>query len=75
MPITSRDGHEFRVRRRHIALPHGVRAPSDDRAVRLETKAMVTAPRDGVISGIHFEPGDTFDKNAVLVTLIEQEEA
>jgi 3-methylcrotonyl-CoA carboxylase alpha subunit len=36
---------------------------------------VITAPRDGMVSDIHFKPGDTFDKSAVLVTLSEQEEA
>ena len=35
---------------------------------------VITAPRDGEVSEVHFEPGDTFDKNATLVTLREKEE-
>jgi len=35
---------------------------------------VITATRDGEVSGVHFEPGDTFDKNAALVTLKEKEE-
>lgn len=35
---------------------------------------VITAPRDGEVSQVHFEPRDTFDKNAVLVTLREKEE-
>jgi len=35
---------------------------------------VITAPRDGEVSEVHFEPGDTFDKNAALVTLREKEE-
>jgi 3-methylcrotonyl-CoA carboxylase alpha subunit len=32
---------------------------------------VVSAPRDGQVAEIHFEPGASFDKNAVLVTLRE----
>ena len=35
---------------------------------------MITAPRDGEVSQVHVEPGDTFDKNAALITLREKEE-
>jgi acetyl/propionyl-CoA carboxylase alpha subunit len=35
---------------------------------------VITAPRDGEVSEVHFEPGDTFDKNAALVTLKGKEE-
>jgi len=35
---------------------------------------VITATRDGEVSEVHFEPGDTFDKNATLVTLKEKEE-
>ncbi|MCP4574956.1 MAG: acetyl-CoA carboxylase biotin carboxyl carrier protein subunit, partial [Deltaproteobacteria bacterium] len=35
---------------------------------------IIAAPRDGEISKIHFEPGETFDKNAVLITLTDKEE-
>lgn len=35
---------------------------------------VITAPRDGEVSQIHFEPGDTFDKNAALITLTENKE-
>ena len=35
---------------------------------------VITATRDGEVSEVHFEPGDTFDKNAALVTLKEKEE-
>jgi biotin carboxyl carrier protein len=30
---------------------------------------VITAPSDGEVSQIHFEPGDTFEKNATLITL------
>lgn len=36
---------------------------------------VITAPRDGEVGKIHFKPGDTFDKNAVLITLTENKEA
>jgi biotin carboxyl carrier protein len=36
---------------------------------------VIAAPRDGEIAKINFEPGATFDKNDILVTLIEKEEA
>lgn len=36
---------------------------------------VITAPRDGEVFGINFEQGSTFDKNDVLVTLIEKEDA
>lgn len=36
---------------------------------------VITAPRDGEVSRINFEPGSTFDKNDVLVTLKEKEDA
>ena len=35
---------------------------------------VVVAPRDGHVAQIHFEPGQTFDKNAPLITLAENEE-
>jgi biotin carboxyl carrier protein len=35
---------------------------------------VVVAPRDGQVAQIHFEPGQTFDKNAPLITLAEKEE-
>jgi biotin carboxyl carrier protein len=35
---------------------------------------VIPAPRDGEVLQVHFEPGKTFDKNAVLVTLVEKEE-
>jgi len=35
---------------------------------------IITAPRDGVVSQVHVESGNTFDKNAALVTLREKEE-
>ena len=35
---------------------------------------VIQAPRDGEVSEVYFEPGDTFDKNAALVTLKEKEE-
>ena len=33
---------------------------------------VIKAPRDGEVEQLHLTPGQTFDKNAVLVTLIEQ---
>ncbi len=36
---------------------------------------IITAPRDGEVEQIHFEPGSSFDKNAILVTLVKKEEA
>ena len=35
---------------------------------------VITAARDGKVSEVHYGPGDTFDKNAALVTLKELEE-
>lgn len=35
---------------------------------------MIMAPRDGEVSRIHFEPGEPFDKNAVLVSLEQKKE-
>ena len=32
----------------------------------------ITAPRDAVVSAVHFAEGQTFERNAVLVTLAEQ---
>ena len=34
---------------------------------------IIAAPRDGNVARVHFKPGDTFDKNAVLITLIDKE--
>ncbi len=34
----------------------------------------IKAPRGGRVARVHFGPGETFDKNAVLVTLAEEEE-
>jgi 3-methylcrotonyl-CoA carboxylase alpha subunit len=36
---------------------------------------VIQAPRAGEISQVHYLAGETFDKNAVLVTLTEQEES
>ena len=36
---------------------------------------VIPAPRKGEVSRVHFTAGDTFDKNAVLVTLAEEEES
>lgn len=36
---------------------------------------VITAPRDGEVSTVNFEVGQAFDKNDVLVTLKEKEEA
>ena len=30
---------------------------------------VISAPRDGQVAAIHFEPGESFDKNAALMTL------
>lgn len=35
---------------------------------------VISAPRDGVVAQIHFEPGQTFDKNATLITLADIKE-
>lgn len=35
---------------------------------------IITAPRDGEVAKVIFEPGKTFDKNAALVTLKQMEE-
>lgn len=35
---------------------------------------VITAPRDGEVARIHYEPGDSFDKNAALVSLKEEKE-
>jgi biotin carboxyl carrier protein len=34
---------------------------------------VITAPRDGEVGQIHFEPGDTFDKNAALISLTKNQ--
>ncbi|MCP4722767.1 MAG: hypothetical protein GY860_25200, partial [Desulfobacteraceae bacterium] len=34
----------------------------------------ITAPRDGEVATVNFEPGKTFDKNAVLVILKEKKD-
>ena len=34
---------------------------------------VIPAPRDGEVAKIHFEPGRTFEKNAILVTLKDTE--
>ena len=35
---------------------------------------VITAPRDGEVSRIHFSPGDTFDRNEALVSLSDKGE-
>ncbi|WP_299983316.1 biotin/lipoyl-containing protein [Desulfobacula sp.] len=35
---------------------------------------VITAPRDGEVVQVHFEPGATFGKNAALITLSKKEE-
>ena len=34
---------------------------------------VITAPRNGEVTQVHFDPEDAFDKNAVLITLSEKE--
>jgi biotin carboxyl carrier protein len=34
---------------------------------------VITAPMSGSVSCVHFEPGQTFDKNAVLVSITQEE--
>jgi biotin carboxyl carrier protein len=55
-----------------------VRAAVGDRVVRgqvlmiiesMKILTVISAPRDGQVAEIHFEPGESFDKNAALVTL------
>ncbi len=60
----------------HVAKGDKVKKGQD--LITIESMKMLTvmtAPRDGEVSGIHFEPGSTFDKNDVLVTLKEKEAA
>jgi 3-methylcrotonyl-CoA carboxylase alpha subunit len=40
----------------------------------MKTLMVITAPREGEVAQVHFEPGDTFDKNAALITLLKKEE-
>ncbi len=35
---------------------------------------VISAPRDGEVLRVHFEPGQTFEKNAVLATLSKEED-
>jgi biotin carboxyl carrier protein len=35
---------------------------------------VITAPRDGQVARVHFEPGQTFEKNAVLISLNREKE-
>jgi len=35
---------------------------------------VISAPRDGNVARVHFEQGQTFEKNAVLVTLSKEED-
>jgi hypothetical protein len=35
---------------------------------------VIAAHRDGEVVQVHFEPGDTFGKNAALITLSKKEE-
>jgi len=36
-------------------------------SMKMETT--ITAPRDGIVETIHFQPGQTFDKDAILLSL------
>ena len=42
-------------------------------SMKMETT--IVAPRDGVVADLHVEPGQTFDKDAVLLSLEPEEEA
>ena len=58
----------------HVAA--GDRVARDQPMITIESMKILTviaAPDDGQIDRIHFGPGDTFNKNAVLVTLKERE--
>ncbi|MBW1817501.1 MAG: acetyl-CoA carboxylase biotin carboxyl carrier protein subunit [Deltaproteobacteria bacterium] len=55
-----------------------IKAAVGDRVVRgqplmiiesMKILTVISAPRDGRVGEIHFEPGQSFDKNAALVTL------
>ena len=55
-----------------------LKAAVGDRVVRgqplmiiesMKILTVISAPRDGQVAGIHFEPGESFDKNAALVSL------
>jgi len=55
-----------------------IRAAVGDRVVRgqplmiiesMKILTVISAPRDGQVAEIHFEPGESFEKNAALVTL------
>jgi 3-methylcrotonyl-CoA carboxylase alpha subunit len=35
----------------------------------MKTLTVISSPRDGQVAEIHFDPGESFDKNAALVTL------
>jgi biotin carboxyl carrier protein len=60
-----------------------IKAAAGDRVARgqplmiiesMKILTVIAAPRDGEVARIHFEPGQCFDKNAVLVTLSDQVE-
>lgn len=60
-----------------VQVAAGERVAKDQPMITIESMKImmvISAPRDGEVSQVHFEPGDTFDKNATLVTLKEKEE-
>lgn len=60
----------------HVAKGDKVKKGQDLITIEsMKILTVMTAPRDGEVSGINFEPGSTFDKNDVLVTLKEKEVA
>ena len=60
----------------HVALGENVNKGQDLITIEsMKILTVITAPRDGEVSRINFESGSTFDKNDVLVTLKEKEDA
>ena len=60
-----------------VAVTVGERVTKGQPMITIESMkilTVITAPRDGEVSEVHFQTGDTFEKNAALVTLKEEEE-
>lgn len=61
-----------------LAVAEGDQVKSGQSLLVMESMKMETsivAPRDGVVEAIHFAAGQTFDKDAVLITLQPEEGA
>jgi biotin carboxyl carrier protein len=60
-----------------VAVAQGERVVKGQAMMTIESMkilTVITAPRNGEVEKIHFQPGQAFDRNAALVTLKEKSE-